>query len=171
MLHLQALLASMQSLPPTWTDASPAADGANDAAAHPTAATSASSTVRTACEAWHVPLRLSYVLHVHTHVHTHTHQVVLLHEPDQDASPAPTGVARKARFDLSSMVLHWGPAPSSGHYTCVARVDGATPWCLMNDATVLQLTEAQVGTDAHARNTYVLMFALDDHADDADAGQ
>lgn len=95
--------------------------------------------------------------------------MVVLPEPEVQDSPAPTDVARRARFNLISMVLHWGPNPSSGHYNCIARVDGSMPWCLMNDATVVRLTEAQVFTEAHARNAYMVMFALDDNNID-DAG-
>lgn len=124
-----------------------------------------------------MPWRATHVSHRQTdrgYIVTHTHpptqppqpqQVVLLQEPKADASPAPTDAARRALFSLSSMVLHWGPAPSGGHYTCATRVHGAVPWCLMNDAQVTRLAEGQVAGEAHARNAYVLMYALDDAGD------
>lgn len=89
----------------------------------------------------------------------------MLKEPDVTA--VATHAAQRASFQLSSMVLHWGPAPSCGHYTCLARVHGGSSWCLLNDAMVTSMAEGQVGSDAHARNAYMLMFALqhDEHID------
>ena len=71
------------------------------------------------------------------------------------------GRSTKLRYELVSVIVHYGASVLAGHYVCFGRVDnpdGTVGWLSYNDKIVTHATAQDLTSDLICENVYMLLY-------------
>ena len=71
------------------------------------------------------------------------------------------------RYRLRALVSHHGAQCWSGHYTCVARLQGSAQWVSYDDSVVTLLDRDPTTRNTAMRGAYLLLYERDDGSSEA----